>query len=184
MIYELRTYTVKQGNLPDVIKAASTVSRDIRRTTRQARRLLVHRHRRSTRSCTRSYTDNEREPARGLARTALGHGTSADPATIRQDIRLLDPVVGPVAPTHAQRLQFRNYRTKPGAVRQWARLMKKVLPAREVFKIVGLWVTEAPQVSGPATSGLSLAICKNIAPRCAPGPSRTRLRRLPEGGGA
>ena len=31
MIYELRTYTVRQGTLPDVVKAASTVSRDIRK---------------------------------------------------------------------------------------------------------------------------------------------------------
>ena len=30
MIYELRTYTLKQGSVPDVVKAASTVSRDIR----------------------------------------------------------------------------------------------------------------------------------------------------------
>jgi len=31
MIYELRTYTLKQGSVPDVVKAASTVSRDIRK---------------------------------------------------------------------------------------------------------------------------------------------------------
>ena len=44
--------------------------------------------------------------------------------------------------------EFRNYRTKPGAVRQWADLMSKVLPAREKYsKIVGLWITEAPQVN-------------------------------------
>jgi hypothetical protein len=30
MIYELRTYTVKPGTLGDMVKAASTVSRDIR----------------------------------------------------------------------------------------------------------------------------------------------------------
>src|SRR5437899_3342854 len=30
MIYELRTYTLKQGTLPDVVKAAGTVGRDIR----------------------------------------------------------------------------------------------------------------------------------------------------------
>src|SRR5262245_64299558 len=30
MIYELRTYTLKQGSVPDVVKAASTVSRSIR----------------------------------------------------------------------------------------------------------------------------------------------------------
>ena len=31
MIYELRTYTVKPGTLGDMVKAASTVSRDIRK---------------------------------------------------------------------------------------------------------------------------------------------------------
>ena len=31
MIYELRTYTLKAGTLGDVVKAASTVSRDIRK---------------------------------------------------------------------------------------------------------------------------------------------------------
>ena len=31
MIYELRTYTVKPGTIGDMVKAASTVSRDIRK---------------------------------------------------------------------------------------------------------------------------------------------------------
>ena len=31
MIYELRTYTVKPGTLGDMVKAASTVARDIRK---------------------------------------------------------------------------------------------------------------------------------------------------------
>ncbi len=31
MIYELRTYTVKPGTLGDMVKAASTISRDIRK---------------------------------------------------------------------------------------------------------------------------------------------------------
>ena len=31
MIYELRTYTVKPGSLGDMVNAASTVSRDIRK---------------------------------------------------------------------------------------------------------------------------------------------------------
>ena len=53
----------------------------------------------------------------------------------------------PVAPARTPNVyEFRNYRAKPGAVRQWAELMSKVLPAREKYsKIVGLWVTEAPQ---------------------------------------
>ena len=54
-------------------------------------------------------------------------------------------MVGPVAPARTPNVyEFRNYRTKPGAVRQWAGLMTKVLPAREKYsKIVGLWITEA-----------------------------------------
>jgi hypothetical protein len=31
MIYELRTHALKQGTLPDVVKAAGTVGRDIRK---------------------------------------------------------------------------------------------------------------------------------------------------------
>jgi hypothetical protein len=66
---------------------------------------------------------------------------------VRQDIRLLNPVVGPFAPAATPNVyEFRSYRTKPGAVRQWAELMQKVLPLREKYsKIVGLWITEAGQ---------------------------------------
>jgi hypothetical protein len=69
------------------------------------------------------------------------------PHLIRQDIRLLNPVVGPVAPAGTPNVyEFRNYRTRPGAVRQWVDLMVKTLPLREKYsRIVGLWITEAGQ---------------------------------------
>ena len=55
--------------------------------------------------------------------------------------------MGPVAPARSPNVyEFRNYRTRPGAVRQWAELMAKTLPVREKYsKIVGLWMTEAGQ---------------------------------------
>ena len=45
MIYELRTYTVKPGALGDMIKAASTVSRDIRKADTASSKAMVDRDR-------------------------------------------------------------------------------------------------------------------------------------------
>jgi hypothetical protein len=156
MIYELRTYTVKQGTLPDVVKAASTVSRDVRKddygklegywfTDIGPLNQVVHLW---------SYSDlNERARLRAeLGKSQRWNNEYIPlirPHLIRQDIRLLNSVVAPVAPSRAPNVyELRNYRTKPGAVHQWANLFTKVLPAREKHsKIVGLWITEAPQVN-------------------------------------
>lgn len=154
MIYELRTYTVRQGTLPDVVKAASTVSRDIRKDDygklegywssdigplNQVHHLW-------------SYANlNERARLRAeLAKNPRWTGEYLPltrPHLIRQDIRLMTGVVGPVAPTRTPNVyELRTYRTKPGAVRQWADHLVKALPVREKYsKIVGLWITEAPQ---------------------------------------
>lgn len=154
MIYELRTYTLKQGTLPEVIKNSGTVSRDIRKddhgklegywsTEIGPLNQVMHLW---------SYQDlNER--ARLRAELAKNPRWGAEylplirPHLVRQEIRLLNPVVGPVAPARTPNVyEFRNYRTKPGAVRQWAELMAKTLPVREKYsKIVGLWITEAGQ---------------------------------------
>ena len=156
MIYELRTYTVKQGTLPDVVRAASTVSRDIRKddygklegywsTDIGPLNQVMHLW---------SYTDlNERARLRAeLAKNPRWNSEYTPlirPNLIRQEIRLLNAVVAPVAPARTPNVyEFRNYRTKPGAVRQWAELIKSTLPVREKYsKIVGLWITEAPQVN-------------------------------------
>jgi hypothetical protein len=155
MIYELRTYTVKPGTIGDMVKAASTVSRDIRgddygklegywSTEIGALNQVMHLW---------SYSDfDERTRLRGeLARnprwrseyTPLIH-----PLLVRQDIRLLNVVKGPVAPASAGNIyELRNYRAKTGgAVKQWLDAFTAVLPAREKYsKIVGLWQTEAGQ---------------------------------------
>jgi NIPSNAP len=154
MIYELRTYTVRQGTLPEVIKNSGTVSRAIRKddygklegywsTEIGPLNQVMHLW---------SYSDlNERARLRAeLAknpRWGKEYLPLIRPHLLRQDIRLLNPVVGPVAPASTPNVyEFRNYRTRPGAVRQWADLMAKTLPVREKYsKIVGLWITEAGQ---------------------------------------
>jgi NIPSNAP len=154
MIHELRTYTVKQGTLPEVIKNSGTVSRAIRKddygrlegywsTDIGPLNQVMHLW---------SYSDlNERARLRGeLAENSRWNSEYRPlvrPHLIRQDIRLLNPVVGPVAPAGTPNVyEFRNYRTRPGAVQQWVDLMVKTLPLREKYsKIVGLWITEAGQ---------------------------------------
>jgi NIPSNAP len=155
MIYELRTYTVKPGTLGDMVKAASTVSRDIRGNDygklegywsseigplNQVMHLW-------------SYSDfNER--ARLRAELAKNPRWTSEytpliyPLLMRQDVRLLNAVRPPAAPdTTGNIYEFRNYRAKTGgAVRKWLEAFTAALPAREKYsKIVGLWQTEAGQ---------------------------------------
>jgi hypothetical protein len=154
MIHELRTYTVTQGSLPEMIRNSSTVSRAIRgdnygklegywSTEIGPLNQVMHLW---------TYTDfNERARLRAeLAkneRWVKEYLPLNGAMLVRQDIRLLNPVVGPVAPAGKPNVyEFRNYRTKPRAARQWAELIEKALPVREKYsKIVGLWITEAGQ---------------------------------------
>jgi hypothetical protein len=156
MIFELRTYTLKQGSLSEVVKAASSVSRDIRKddygklegywqTEIGPLNQVMHLW---------SYASlNER--ARLRAELNKNPRWSAEyvplirPNLLRQEIRLLNGVRGPAAPMRTPNVyEFRNYRAKPGGVPQWLKLFTAALEVRETYsKIVGLWATEAPQVN-------------------------------------
>ena len=155
MIYELRTYTVRPGTLGDIVKAASTVSLDIRgnnfgklegywSTEIGPLNQVMHMW---------SYRDfEERAKLRAeLAKNPRWGGEYLPlirPLLIRQDVRLLNAIRPPVAPGSTGNIyEFRNYRAKPaGAAKQCLDGFTAVLPAREKYsKIVGLWQTEAGQ---------------------------------------
>ena len=155
MIYELRTYTVKPGTLGDMVKAASTVSRDIRGddfgklegywfTEIGPLNQVMHLW---------SYGSfDERTRLRGeLGKNPRWNDEYIPlirPLLVRQDIRLLNAVRAPVAPASTGNIyELRNYRAKAaGPVRQWLDAFTAALPAREKYsKIVGLWQTEAGQ---------------------------------------
>jgi hypothetical protein len=155
MIYELRTYTVKPGTLGDIVKAASTVSRDVRGdnygklegywfTEIGPLNQVMHMW---------SYESyDERTRLRGeLAKNPRWNGEYIPlirPIVVRQDIRLLNAIRAPVAPASSGNIyELRNYRAKAvGPVRQWIEAFTAALPAREKYsKIVGLWQTEAGQ---------------------------------------
>jgi hypothetical protein len=155
MIYELRTYTVRPGTLGEMVKAASTLSVDIRKNdygklegywTTEIGPLNQVMH-------MWSYSDlNERERLRGeLSKNARWTGEYIpviQPLLMRQEVRLLNAIRPPVAPSSTGNIyEFRNYRAKPIAgTRDWLAAFTEVLPAREKHsKIVGLWRTEADQ---------------------------------------
>jgi len=156
MIYELRTYTLKQGSLPDVVKAASTVSSDIRKDNygklegywqteigplNQVLHLWSY-HDLSQRAQLRA--ELHKNP-----RWAAEYIPLIRPHLMRQETRLMNGLRGPTAPARTPNVyEFRNYRARPGAAPQWLQLFTKALEVREKYsKIVGLWTTEAPQVN-------------------------------------
>src|SRR5437764_9702853 len=142
MIYELRTYTLKPGSIADMVKAASTVSREIRKddygklegywvTEIGPLNQVMHLW---------SYADlNERHRLRGeLAKNPRWSSEYAPlirPLLMRQDIRLLNAIIAPVAPASTGNIyEFRNYRAKTGgAVRQWLDIFTAALVHREKY---------------------------------------------------
>ena len=154
MIYELRTYTLKQGSMPEVAKNSGTVGRDIRKddygklegywvTEIGPLNQVMHLW---------SYKDlNERAQLRAeLAKNPRWNSEYVPlirPNLVRQDIRLLNAVRAPAAPTKTPNVyELRCYRARPGAAKQWLDLFTGALPVREKYsKIVGLWTTEAGQ---------------------------------------
>ena len=144
MIYELRTYTVKPGALGDMIKAASTVSRDVRgdnygklegywSTEIGPLNQVMHMW---------SYNSfEERTKLRAeLAKNPRWTGEYTPlifPLLVRQDVRLLNAIKPPVAPaTSGNIYEFRNYRAKTGgAVRQWIeRFHRRAAGAGKIFQ--------------------------------------------------
>jgi hypothetical protein len=146
---------VKPGTLGDMVKAASTVSRDIRgndfgrlegywSTEIGPLNQVLHLW---------SYSDFA-ERARLRAELAKNPRWTGEylplirPLLLRQEVRLLNAIRPPVAPASTGNVyELRNYRAKPaGAARQWLDAFTAALPAREKYsKIVALWQTEAPQ---------------------------------------
>ncbi len=154
MINELRIYTLKAGMAPEVAKNSGTVARDIRGdnygklegywlTEIGPLNQVVHLW---------SYESlNDRQRLRAELqknkRWTEEYLPLIRPHLLRQDIRLLNPVVGPIKPaTSGNVYELRYYRTRPGGIKPWQDAFVGALETREKYsKIVGLWTTEAGQ---------------------------------------
>ena len=154
MIHELRIYTAKPGAAPEMAKNSGTVARAIRGddygrlegywlTEIGALNQVAHLW---------SYTDlNER--ARLRAELGKNERWSKEylplirPILVRQDIRLMTPIIAPRKPEKEPNIyEMRIYRTKPGAAKEWCSHIMEAMPVREKYsKPVGLWISEAGQ---------------------------------------
>ena len=187
MIYELRTYTLRAGTLGDVVKAASTVSREIRKddygklegywmTEIGPLNQIMHLW---------SYRDlNERTRLRAelgkIPRWTSEYIPSFLPNLMRQDIRLLNAIKPPVAPANSPNIyELRTYRAKPGAAKEWLQLFTSALEHREKYsKIVGLWQTDGrPTQRDLPHLGLYRSQCPGSRSRCSR--KGSRLASLP-----
>src|SRR5260370_10514991 len=139
MIYELRTYTVRPGTIGDMVKAASTVSRDIRKddygklegywsTEIGPLNQVMHMW---------SYGSfDERAKMRAeLAKNPRWTGEYIPlirPLLVRQDIRLLNAIKPPVAPASTGNIyDLRNYPAKAaGGLNQRPTAFTPLLSAR------------------------------------------------------
>jgi len=154
MIHELRIYTALAGTVGDMAKNSGNVARDIRGDNYGklegywiseigALNQVVHLW---------SYSDlNER----ARLRAELGKNERwtneylplIRPILVRQDIRLMNPIIAPRKPdTEGNIYELRVYRTKPGRAKEWANHIMEAMPAREKYsKPAGLWISEAGQ---------------------------------------
>jgi NIPSNAP len=154
MLYELRTYTCKQGTVTDVAKAAGTVAQDIRKndygklegywiTDIGALNQVMHLW---------SYKDlNERAEMRAALskhpRWTSDYLPVIYPNIVRQETRLLHAVVGPKTPATMPNLyELRTYRARAGMARPWLELFTKALEVREKYsKLTALWTGDVGQ---------------------------------------
>jgi len=154
MIHELRIYTVKPLTTSVVAKNAAEIGRAVRgddfgklegywMTDIGPLNQVVHLW---------SYKDlNERERLRSeLAKNERWNKEYVPlirPYLVRQDIRLLTPVIDIKKPERSPNVyEFRYYRLRPGTPKEWVGHFITGLPHREKYsKIAGLWQTEAGQ---------------------------------------
>lgn len=154
MIHELRIYTAKPGTVADMARNSGTVAREIRgdnygklegywMTEIGALNQVVHLW---------SYADlNERARLRAELgkneRWAKEYLPLIRPILVRQDIRLMNPIIAPRKPDKEPNVyEMRVYRTRPGAAREWCNHIMEAMPVREKYsKPVGLWISEAGQ---------------------------------------
>jgi hypothetical protein len=154
MIQELRIYTTKPGAVAEVAKNSGSVAREIRgdnygklegywMTEIGPLNQVVHLW---------TYSDlNER--ARLRAELAKNERWTKEylplirPLIVRQDIRLMNPVIAPRKPEKEPNIyELRAYRLKPGAAKEWVGHIMDAMPVREKYsKPSGLWISEAGQ---------------------------------------
>ena len=156
MIHELRTYTIRQGKTPELVKYSAELSRPARgdnhgvlegywSTDIGALNRVVHLW---------SFNDlNERD--RLLVELGKNQKFQQDylpkarPLMLRQENKLLTPILPIKRPSSGKHLyELRTYRTDVGKAGEWLNHFKEIMPTREKYSMnCGVWQTYAGQLN-------------------------------------
>lgn len=153
MIYELRTYTTRQGAVPAILKANEEVGRPVRGddygklegywyTDIGPLNQVMHLW---------SYTDMAE---RDQLRQDLGANEGwvkeyiplIRPLIVKQELRFMQAYRDMTPPAEGGNFyEFRNYRVKPGMAGEWIEKFVAVMPTREKYSLNNCaWVTQSP----------------------------------------
>lgn len=153
MIYELRTYTTRQGGVPAVLKANEEVGRPVRGddygklegywyTDIGPLNQVMHLW---------SYTDMaERDQLRQDLGANQGWVNEYIPLIrlliVKQELRFMKAYRDMTAPAEGGNFyEFRNYKVKPGMANEWIEKFVAVMPTREKYSLNNCaWVTQSP----------------------------------------
>ncbi|MBI4628966.1 MAG: NIPSNAP family protein [Candidatus Rokubacteria bacterium] len=156
MIYELRTYTLTPGKLPEYLKLNAEVGRPTRGDrygklegswTTEFGMLNQYVHLWSYPSL--DERDRLRADLQKNADWTQGYVPKIRPMIVAQENKFLSAVLPLTPPAEAGNLyELRWYRTHVGKAGEWLGLFKAIMPVREKYsKNVGLWQTEAGQLN-------------------------------------
>ena len=152
MFHELRTYTIKPGGVPEVLRANETVGRNVRGdnygklegywyTEIGPLNQVMHLW---------SYDSAaERDRLRGelgqLPAWQNEYVPLIRPLIVKQQLRFLNPAREISAPPDDGNIyEFRCYRLQPGAIGAWVAKMVELMPAREKYsQNICVWSTQA-----------------------------------------
>ena len=182
MIYELRTYTIHVGKLPEYLKLNAEVGRKIRGDkygkfeggwTTEFGTLNQYVH-------LWGYPDlNERDRLRGELQKneawTKDYVGRIRPLLISQQNKILSPATPIRPPTDSGNVyELRWYRAYPGRLGEWLDLARGVLPTREKYsRNVGYWQTEVSQLN----EAVHLWVYKDLNERAA---VRAKVMQDPE----
>lgn len=154
MILELRIYTVKPGTVNQVLEASGTVAREIREGDKYG---TLEGHWASEIGTLNQYVhlwSYEDLPTMLRLRKELSEKPEwkekyvplIRPHLLRQDIRLLAPVIDMKYPDGGNNFhELRTYQLRPGTANSWATRMAEAMPSREKYsKNIGLWMNITP----------------------------------------
>jgi len=154
MIHELRTNTLRPGSQPLVAQTSAELGRDIRgdnygklegywTTEIGTLNQVVH-------LWSFDSLDERAQLRAALAKNARWQNEYIPKLLdhlVRQEVRLLNPMLPIKAPEHTGNIyELRCYRARPTKVKAWAQLFTDAMPIREKYsRCSGAWVSEAGQ---------------------------------------